>query len=286
MKPIINHYKNIMDDIGKRLRICKYAGVITGSSGGSRRADRMGQTYNQFFGGVLHSAATGTSYKKSRHMFSATVLGDHDYNIGEMNKVWLAFKKKGYYRWSPQGHGWYPNDMGRRAFDWLCVQILQRKKSPVPAAAANEMLKALIKQADSQSELSEQLTYRNWIIAVAKARADLMKNADIKSAIAKNKQALADLLKQKDGKKNLKSLVEWEKFHQKEMIQNFCKSWNFMSSMQGAKNKKLVVAKTAKTRAKILKNLDKFIKKYKDTEGARLAQECKEQLEKFDANWA
>ena len=283
------HYHNMIVDAKNRLHLGLASGVFTGCSGGGRRATVCSANYYDLCGGVLHAAGIvssgGLPFMKRRHIFSASVLGDHDYNINEMYTVSRAMKKRGYYRIIELGHGWYPKEDGELALDWLAWKMASRKSPKLNEHIVKDIIFSNHAKIDTAHAVLKN-QYMLHILEIFKIHSTLKKDKEMGELYNTVSKAQAALLKDKEFKKEWKAMLEYEKDYQKYCIEGFTKSLSsFSGSITSASLKPKVIKATQRAREKIVKEMAKIVTEYPDSYAAGLAQKEIDRLENFESHW-
>ncbi len=285
--PILMHYEAIFDDLQKRFRLAPGAGIFTGFAGGARRVGMFSPALEEYTGGVLMSGAGAPSNyaTKTKHIFGAILLGDHDPALSEMQLSLDDCDKRGYYRYLASGKEWCDKDSGEEALDWLAWQIASRSKVPAP----DEVLIRTIQRLRTQAAGQATALYRHQCLSrcadIFKARPKLATLPAYKNFAAGLDAEMGKILKMKGFPKEAEAMKQFRASYQKLCIEGLAKVLPSQATFQGAPDIESIKKMSQRPNQAALKEMQRLSTEFAGTEAAKLAQAEVKRLEAFTKGW-
>lgn len=170
------NYLAAMNDLKSRFSLAKKSGVMTGFSGGGRRASVYSYHFKDQIGAVLQAGGANIgdqTFSSVSHIFSATVSGDCCFNVGETFKVESEVGKRGYYSVFKGAHSWYTKTEAQRALDWLLYKMAMRSSDRLPKEILERHILALLARVKKEKSVIMQDFYLSRIQDMVNFRADV-----------------------------------------------------------------------------------------------------------------
>ena len=285
---IDRQYSVIFPDIKNRFRMTPHCGIMTGSSGGSRRATRFGSANQDLFGGIINNAAVTTTprvaHYNDQNMMVMVFSGVGNYNIGEIRKPANNLSPdRCQIRLFDGGHQWGPAPMQKEAMDWMAAGLLTRFGQPEPVRDLLNLIQSDLEQ--DQSPFQEYLLMTRFV-ALAKSQRDFKKDKELKAVTSKYASKLKNLAKDKEFKVEFSAMTALQTIRDQytQQIGSSLK-WATASLVPQKKHAKKVVRTTEAARQQALAALQQLADRYPDTEAVVRSQVDIKAIKSITKHW-
>ena len=277
-KKTLGNYISMMYDIRKRFRIAKKSGVMTGSSGGSRRATFYSSLYPDMMGGVLHSGGTMAGHKlqfvKNGHMFSATYAGDVCFNVGEASLVAKEMGDRAHFGLYAAGHSWVPKRLSYEGLDWLYYRMSKREEDKLSKDVVISYLLAQMRKLKTEESIAVKKQGYDRLQEIMLSRIDELKGIKrCRKVFHVIKLSLAELKKEKDYKNEMIAKRAFDKFYRDYSVVGHCHAVYSVFNYSFFKKDAAKLAQLIEpNRLEAVKKMQSIIDRYPNTYGAKLAE--------------
>lgn len=287
-KEFDRQYSVIFPDIKNRFRMTPHCGIMTGCSGGSRRAAGFGSKHQDVFGGIINNAAVHASHAvkpyKDKNMMVMVLSGVGDYNIGEIRETANHLSlDRCQVRLFDGGHQWGPVAMQEEAMDWMAAGLLTRFGQPEPARDLLNLIKVDLKR--SKSQIQRYLLMTRFV-ALAQSQRAFKKDKELKAVTSEYASKLKELSKKKEFKTEFSAMVALQIIRD-QYVQNIGNSldWAKSSLVPEKTYAQKVVRTTGAARQQALTALQQLADKYPETEAAKKSRVDVKTLKAIPQHW-
>ena len=283
------HYSVIFPDVKSRFRMTPHCGIMTGVSGGSRRATRYGHKHQDIFGGIVNNAAVeggGAPHCKDKNMMVMVFSGVGDYNLGEIRTaIDYLSPDRCQIRLFDGGHVMGPKPMQKEAMDWIAAGLLTKFGKPEPA---RDLLDLLNKELESTRSQYRRYLLMTRFVDLFKSQRAFKRDSELKTVADDYKVELKVLSKDKEFKIELKAMaalqnirdqyayefgvllrVKNEEFHRSLLRSSVNKRKGLPDTIEPLKQSLRMPGLTEVPRQKALAALQQLAEKYPDTEATK-----------------
>ncbi|MEN9361872.1 MAG: hypothetical protein RL095_3407 [Verrucomicrobiota bacterium] len=285
--PIMMHYEAIFDDLPKRFRLASGSGIFTGFAGGARRVGMFSPALEEYTGGVLMCGAGAPNQHatKTKHIFGATLLGDHDPALSEMQLSLDDCGKRGYCRYLPAGKSWYDQESGAEALDWLSWRIASRSKPAAPDEILLRALKRFLAEGKGNGTALQRHQGLSRCADILKAHPRLASLPACKNLPAEIDEALKKIARIPGFAKESEAMKQFRGSYQKYCIEGLAKVLPSKDVFQGAPDIESIKKLAQRPNQAAIKEMQRLAKEFSGTEAAKLALDEVKRLEAFTKGW-